>query len=51
MLGIYFDKLNSDSKKAEIDLFKERFETRQTNEEIEQDVNDLLKCIDDWSIS
>ena len=51
MLGIYFDKLNSDDKKAEIDVFKERLEARETNEEIEQDVNDLLKCLDEWSIS
>lgn len=51
MLGIYFDKLNSDEKRAEIDVFKERLETRETNEEIEKDVNDLLKCLDEWSIN
>lgn len=51
MLGIYFDKLNSGEKRAEIDVFKERLETRETNEEIEKDVNDLLKCLDEWSIN
>lgn len=51
MLGHYFDNLNSGEKKAEIDVFKERLEARETNEEIEKDVNDLLKCLDVWSIS
>lgn len=49
MLGIYFEKCKHD-KKSEIDLFKERLEKRETNEEIEQDVNDLLKCLNEWSI-
>lgn len=50
MLGIYFDKLHSEEKRAEIDVFKERLETRETNEEIEKDVNDLLKYLDEWTI-
>lgn len=49
MLGIYFEKVKNE-KKPEIDVFKTRLETRETNEEIEQDVNDLLKCLNEWTI-
>ena len=49
MLAIYFDQCQIE-KKAEIDEIKERLEVHETNDEIEQDVNDLLKCINDWSI-
>ena len=49
MLGIYFEKVKKE-KNSEIEVLKERIETRETNEGIEQDVNDLLKCLNQWSI-
>lgn len=54
MLGIYLDKCNQqgglEARKSQIDDFSERVAARQTNQEVEQDVNDLLECLEHWSL-
>ncbi|KAJ6216750.1 hypothetical protein RDWZM_007907 [Blomia tropicalis] len=55
MLKIYFENMTienkkNEEKKTEIDIIKERLESHETNEDVEKDVNDLLKCLNDWSI-
>nr|XP_027201734.1 protein HOS4-like isoform X2 [Dermatophagoides pteronyssinus] len=52
MLGIYLEKCTKiDSNKlVNMDLIKNRVEHSQTSQEIENDVNDLLKCLQDWAL-
>nr|XP_046919764.1 ankyrin repeat domain-containing protein 54-like isoform X2 [Dermatophagoides farinae] len=51
MLQIYFEKCKSDAEKCiNMDIIKNRVEQSQTSQEIENDVNDLLKCLQDWSL-
>ncbi|OTF79615.1 hypothetical protein BLA29_007836 [Euroglyphus maynei] len=51
MLGIYLEKCKADTdKRINMDLIKNRVEHSQTTQEIENDVNDLLKCLKDWAL-